>query len=232
MDYVEVINGCSCILQTKWDKIYQNEMNVARDWLKVHQAETLQEYNTVLFLKEWNKYAVGNLSSWEMDALCFYYNKHELENIDVLKYGITDFFSLSSQPMVDYFFKRNGKDIPIYKTYRIIGTVIGKNDTRSTVSLLTPSGVVEVKFSKEYYAMAARQISERQEDGTKKIVEKGWFTRGTKLLVTGIRRDDQFVAKKYTHTVGHTLYKVTSVSGDGRDIEITHERYGQEVSND
>jgi DNA polymerase-3 subunit alpha len=222
---LEIINGCTCILQTAWDKIYKAEMDIARDWLKEHQAETLKEFNAMLFMEQWDKYAKGNLSAWEMESLCFYYHEHELENIDKFKYGITNFFNLSTQPVVDYFFKRNGKDIPIYKTFKIIGTVISKNDNKATVSLLTPNGVVDVKFTKEYYAMFARQISEKQDDGTKKVMEKGWMTRGTKLMVTGFRRDDQFVAKTYTHTATHQIYKINVVNG-GRDMELIHDRYG------
>ena len=124
-------------------------------------------------------------------------------------------------------FKENGKDIPIYKIYRIAGTVISKNDTRSSISLLTTDGVVNVKFSKEYFAMAARQISEKQEDGTKKITEKGWFVRGTKLLVQGYKRDDTFVGKTYSKTIGHQLYKITNINKDGT-LELQHERRGQE----
>ena len=79
--------------------------------------------------------------------------------------------------------------------------------------------------------MFARQISEKQEDGTKKVMEKGWFGRGNKILVTGIRRDDQFVAKTYSHTPTHQLYKITVVN-DGRDIELSHDRYGMGGEND
>ena len=224
MDDVYVIEGHPCINQMTWDKIYQREMDSARDWLKEHQAEVLEEYNTLLFQEQWDKYAQGSLSAWEMEALCFYYHEHELENINVYKYGITNFFNLSAEPEVDYYFKRNGKDIPIYKTFKIIGTVISKNDARSSVTLLTTTGVVSVKFTKEYFAMFGRQLSEKQEDGTKKVVEKGWFNRGTKLMITGFRRDDQFVAKTYSKTATHQLYKI-EVINDGQDMELVHERY-------
>ena len=81
-----------------------------------------------------------------------------------------------------------------------------------------------VKFTKEYYAMFGRQLSEKQEDGTKKVVEKGWFTRGTKVMCTGFRRDDQFVTKSYKHTPTHQLYKIENIYKDGT-IDLTHERY-------
>ena len=106
--------------------------------------------------------------------------------------------------------------------YRIIGTVISKNDTTHIVTLLTTTGVVNVKFSKEYYAMFKRQISQPQADGTKKVVERSWFKRGTKLMVTGFRRDDQFVGKTYSSTQTHQLYKIIDIIGD--EMKLQHER--------
>ena len=154
-----------------------------------------------------------------------YLSDEELANIDKDRYGLVDFDTLPEVPEVDYFFKRNGKDIPIYKTYKIIGTVIGKNDAKSSISLLTTTGVINVKFTKEYFAMFARQISEKQEDGKKKVMEKGWFQRGVKVMCTGFRREDTFVCKSYKHTPTHQLYKITSISKDGTLMEIEHERY-------
>ena len=225
-DLLEVINGVTCILQTKWDNIYQAQMDPARDYFKEHQEELLNKYNTILFKEMWDKYAKGNISAWEMDSLCFYYHEHELKNIDTHKYGIVDFFSLPTEPEIDYTFKRNGKDIPIFKTYKIIGTVINKNDNKNSISLLTTTGIVNVKFTKEYYAMFARQISEMGEDGSKHVVEKGWFIRGTKVMVTGFRRDDTFVSKTYSKTATHQLYKITNINGT--DMELEHERYQSE----
>ena len=225
IDKLEIINGCTCILQTAWDKIYQVEMDAARDWLKEHQEEMLKKYNQMLFEEEWNKYAQGSISAWEMEALCFYYHEHELAHVDTKKYGLVSFFDLSSNPEIDSVFKRNGKEIPIFKTYKIIGTVINKNDTRSSINILTTEGIVTVKFTKEYFSMFNRQLSERQEDGTKKVMEKGWFGRGTKVLVTGFRRDDTFIAKTYSKTPTHQLYKITKVNDDGT-LELIHERWG------
>ena len=223
LENLEIINGLTCILQTVWDKIYQKEMDAARDWLKQNQEITLRDLNRQLFMESWDKYAKGTISSWEMEALCFYYHEHELINVDTHKYGISNFFALPEEPEVDYYFKRNGQNIPIYKTHKIIGTVINKNDNKSTITLLTTTGVVTVKFTKEYYAMFKKQISEKQEDGTKKIVEKGWFKRGNMLMLTGFRRGDQFVTKTYKHTPTHQLYKI-NLTNDGRDLILTHER--------
>ena len=73
--------------------------------------------------------------------------------------------------------------------------------------------------------MFDKQMSERQADGTKKIVEKSWFNRGSMIMLTGMRRGDQFIPKKYAKTVTHQLYKIDEVTEDG-DIKIRSERYG------
>ena len=222
LSILDVINGITCILQTKWDKIYQKEMDDARNWLKDNQEEILNQYNNLLFNEAWNKYAIGNISAWEMESLCFYYHEHELNDLDKHKYGIVNFSTLSYEPEVDYFFKRAGREIPIFKLYKIAGTIISKDNTKASVVILTTDGIVNVKFTKEYYAMYNRQISEVQSDGSKKVLEKGWFSRGTKIMVTGYRREDTFVAKTYKSTATHQLYRITDV--DGKNITLEHER--------
>ena len=229
-DKVSVFDGVYLINQDYWNDLYQSYMDSVRDWLKDNQQQLLNELNTQLFKNEWDKYAAGTISAWEMASLCFYYHDHELKYIDKQRYGIVDFNNLSPNSEIDYFFQRNGKQIPIYKLHRIAGTVIGKNDTRHIVTLLTTTGVVSVKFTRDYYAMFNRQISEVDNEGIKKVKEKGWFTRGTKLLITGYRRDDTFVAKKYKSTGSHTLYKITEVKG--RNIGLISTRYGMENTNE
>jgi len=220
-DKIKTIDEKMCINQREWDNIYQIYMDKARDWLKENQTYVLNKYNDILFMEVWKKYAAGTPSAWEMDALCFYHGPHELIDVDNKKYNIVDFNQLQSEE-VEYFWKRGNNNIPIYKLYRIAGTVLTKNDNRHSISLLTTTGVVNVKFTGEYYSMFKRQISELQPDGTKKIVERGWFKRGTKLMITGFRRDDTMVAKTYSRTIGHQLYLITDIIGS--DIKLQHER--------
>ena len=59
----------------------------------------------------------------------------------------------------------------MFKLFKICGTCIAKNKDKGTVSLLTTDGVVSVKFRKEYFSLFDKQISEKQEDGTKKVRE-------------------------------------------------------------
>lgn len=216
-----------------WDKqIYQPWMDVFRAWISANKEEILDNLNTVIFMEDWNKYASGNISSWEMESLCFYYHDHELANINNSKYGFVDFFSLPEEPQVEKVFKRGASLIPIYKLHKICGTCIAKNKTKSTVYLLTTTGVVAVKFRQEYFALFDKQTFQRNADGTKKVIEKSWFNRGNMIVVQGIRRGDEFVTKKYTSSGGHQLYHIDEIV-NGTDLILRSERkQGEEEDED
>lgn len=207
-----------------WDKVYQNEMDVFRNWITANKADLLFKLNSLLFKEEWDKYAAGSISRWEMEAACIYYHDHELLNINNSKYGLSDFFELPEEPEAEKYWYRAGKTIPLFKLTKIAGTCIDRNKTKSTVTLLTPDGVVEVKFRKEYFVLFDRQISERGADGKKHIVERSWFKRGNMIIVNGMRSGDNFICKKYASTVGHQLYKINEVSANG-DLILQDTRY-------
>ncbi len=213
------------VRQKDWDKVYQKYMDIFRNWLAKDKEKILKELNTLIFKDEWDKYAKGNLSSWEMEVLCFYHHDHELAHLDQLKYGFVDYFNLPEEPVVERSFFKGGKEIKIFKLTKICGTCIAKDKSKGTVTLLTPTGVVTAKLHKEAFALYDRQISEKQEDGTKKIIEKSWFTRGNHILIQGIRSGDQFIAKKYAASgMKHTVMKITEVFPNG-EIALQTERY-------
>ena len=204
----------------RWDKsVYQVQMDIFRAWIADNKDTILQSLNEAIFLEDWEKYAKGSLSAWEMEVLCFYYHEHELKNINNDRYGYADFFALPEEPEVDKVFPaKGGGEIKMFKLHKICGTCIAKNKVRSTVTLLTTSGVVDVKFRKEYFSLFDKQISERQSDGTKKIVEKSWFNRGNMIVVQGFRSGDNFMPKKYASSSGHQLYKIDSILPNGELI--------------
>lgn len=214
-----------------WDKVYQTWMDVYRNWLGANQQEILTKLNDLIFMEDWNKYARGSYSTWEMETLCFYYHPHELANVNNSHYGFYNFYKLPEEPEIDYSFVKGGKKINIFKLYKICGTCIAKNKTKSIVTLLTTDGVVTVKFRKEYFSLFDKQISERQADGTKKVKEKSWFNRGNMIVVQGLRRGDDFVVKKYASSGGHQLYKINEIKENG-DLVLTHERYKGDIEED
>ena len=219
--------------QKLWDKkVYQPWMDIFRNWIASDKDGILEALNTKIFKEDWDKYAEGNLSSWEMEVLCFYYHDHELKDVNKDRYGLVDFFALPEEPEVDRVFPaRGGGEIKMLKLHRICGTCIAKNKTRSTATLLTTSGVVEVKFRKEYFSLFDKQISEKQEDGTKKIVEKSWFNRGNMIVVQGFRSGDNFIPKKYASSGGHQLYKIDAILPNG-ELVLKDSRYQGGIEED
>ena len=211
--------------ESAWDKkVYQSQMDVFRTWISNNKDTILHNLNTAIFMEDWNKYAKGTVSSWEMEVLCFYYHEHELANVNRGLYGFVDFNTLPEDPIVDKTFVKNDKEIKIFKLHRICGTCIAKNKTKGTVTLLTTSGVVNVKFRKEYFSLFDKQISEKGADGIKHVVEKSWFNRGNMIVVTGMRSGDDFIAKKYASTGGHQLYKIDKLNDDGT-LTLKDSRY-------
>lgn len=231
-DLVNIDNTSWSMKVKEWEKEYQNYMDNIRSWLNVNQKEILEKLNSLIFKDYWNQYAQGNISAWEMEVLCFYYHDHELKDVNMNKYGFSDFLTIPSEPEVERsFIAKTGHEVKIFKLYKIFGTCIAKNKTKSTVSLLTPSGVVNVKFRKEYFSLFDKQISERQPDGSKKVVDESWFNRGEMIVVQGIRSEDNFITKKYSTTPGHQLYKIKKVLDNG-NIELTATRVAGDIEED
>jgi len=62
----------------------------------------------------------------------------------------------------------------------------------------------------------------------KTVLEKSWFGRGNKLLVTGYRRGDQFVPKKYSDSAfRHTLQLIKEIDIEG-NLRLQSDRVGDD----
>ena len=223
-DNLFVDNGQRYILQTTWDKIYKKQMDPVREYLKAHNEEKLNELNQRLFDETYSKYASGNLSKWEMDSICYYHHEHELAKVNNAIYEFANFHSMPEEPIIDRTFpSKDGKTIPIYKTFRFAGTVLGKDKNKGLVTLLTTTGVVSVRIFKAQFAEYDKQISRKNPDGTKTVIEKSWFTRGSKLILNGFRRGNDLVLKKYKGCPYSVLSYITKINDDGT-LEYKTER--------
>ena len=216
LDLLEPKNSNWLIKQTSWDKIYKKHMDIIRPYIKKNNQYLLDSINNRLVNNLWDKYCGGSISSWEMDSLSCYIHDHELKNINYDRYGIVDYFKLPEEPIVDYEFtaKDTGKKVPMYKIMRIAGTVLDRNKNKKTITLLTRTGVVNVKIFGDAFTNYDKQISEKRLDGTKRVVEKSWFSRGNKIIVTGIKKDGIFLGKKYKSTKHHLVELITKVEKD------------------
>lgn len=213
-----------CINPKVWDKIYQKYMDIFRNWIAADKQNLLFTLNRKIFKELWDSCAKGNYSTWEMEVMCFYYHEHELAHLNNNKYGYANFFALPEEPIIERTFQKGNNTIKLYKLSKICGTCIAKNKDKSTVVLLTTSGVVSVKFNKEFFAMYDKRISEKDADGKSHIVESSWFDKGSMIVVNGVRIDDTFICKKYSSTPGHRLMKITSIDENG-NITLQGERY-------
>lgn len=217
------------VKQTIWDKIYSNKMDRVRNYIKSHATELLTNINQRLFDDLWEKYCNGSISKWEMDSVSYYAHEHELAHINYFKYNIADFNNLPEEPEVASTFRtKTGQIVPLFKISRIAGTVLDKNKDKKTVTLLTTSGVVTVRIYGQVYANYDKQISERGADGKKHVIEKSVFSRGNKIVVTGIRRGEMdFIAKKYSRTPYHLVDLITEIKDNG-DITLYNRNDGDE----
>ena len=210
------------IKQTTWDNIYQKYMDIIRPWVKNNANDLLVAVNERLTKDIWDKYCLGSMSKWEMDAVSFYSHGHELEKVDLDYYGFSDFWDLYEEPEIDRVIPIKGKMVPILRIHRIIGTVLDRDKAKKTVTLLTTHGVVTVKIFGAVFAQYDKQISERGADGKKHVIEKSMFSRGNKIIVSGVRDGDAFRAKKYSKTPWHLVEQITSVDEYG--MITTHSR--------
>ena len=214
------------IRQVAWDTYYQRHMDIIRPFVQKHAAELLVAVNNRLTEETWNKYCLGSMSKWEMDSVSFYSHDHELKDLDMWRYDLSDFEDLSEEPVVDRVIPIKGKQVPILKLFRICGTVLDRDKSKKTVTLLTTSGVVTVKIFGGVFAQYDKQISERGADGKKHVIEKSMFSRGNKIIVIGVRDGDSFRAKKYSKTPYHLVEQIIEVNPDG--TMITRSRTDQE----
>lgn len=205
-----------------FESIYKTKITQLMKWITT--AECIKIYTDIIFQNIKNEFMRGNISSWEMESMNFYYNSHELANINKEKYGIVDFKSLPEEPVVIGFTKYKGLQYPKFQLNRIIGTVLDRDKNKHSVTILTPDGVVVLKFYSGQFSFYDKTISKDNgidEHGkTKKIIlENGWFQRGNLLMITGFRRGDIFKPKRYKNSIyQHALSKIIDVRDDNELI--------------
>lgn len=212
------------IKQTVWDKIYQKHMDIIRPFVKKNSEQLLEEINNRIISDNWNKYFSGSISKWEMDAISCYFHEHELAATKIARYNIKNFGKLPEQPEIAFMYEKKGQSIPIFEITRICGTILDKDKNKNLVTLLTTDGVVEVKLYGPVFNNYNKQISVKNETtGKKTIIEKSWLSRGNKIIVTGMRRESMFIAKKYKNTPYHLVELITEIAEDG-SIKTVGER--------
>lgn len=218
----EYYDNTIIISENKFMKEYNKKMEDFKIWIS--NEELLKKYNDYLYQEIWNKHAKGSIPKWEMDALCFYYTEHELCNVNMNKFNIVNFFEMPIKPKVVDTYTRKGIKRNKFEIVRIAGTVLDKNKHKHSISLLTVDGVVNVKYYDGAFYHYDRQISQKNKDGSKTVLEKSWFSRGSLLIIAGYRRGNTFRPYRYKDTIyQHTTTKIVGISDNG-DLILESER--------
>lgn len=206
-----------------FDSQYDKKMEKVKKWLA--KESTLKLVNDKLFQKEWEKVAGdANISEWEMSSLSYYYSGHELEHLNKEKYDVTDYSDIPEEPIPVKKYEWKGKIRYEYRTYRIAGTVLDKDKNRYTVTILTTDGVVVVKLYPSKYSYYDRQLSIKESDGKKRVVEASWFKRGNLIMFSGFRRGNQFIPRIYRSSIHqHDIIKINSIDKEG-NLSLQTER--------
>lgn len=206
-----------------FEALYNEKVDELMKWLKSDNC--LATLNEMLWQEHYNKYAKGTKEAWEMESMCLYYDKHELDVVDLPLHGISLFDDLHEEPVVVGYNKYNNIEYEKYATQLIAGTVLDKDANKHSITLLTQCGVVTVKFQAGQYSHYAKTISMTNEaTGKKTTVEESWFKKGTLIIVSGYRKGQIFRAKAYKDSLfNHTVMRINEVTADGQ-LKIQSER--------
>jgi DNA polymerase III subunit alpha len=211
---VDIEDGALIISEKQFKKEYDKKMENIKEWMS--KDSTLKTLNDSLLEEEWNNNASGSISSWEMSSLSYYYNEHELVNVNRNKYNIVNFTELPEDPSVAREYEYRGRPMKEYNIYRIVGTVLDKDKNKHNITILTPDGVVTIKQYAGQFSFYNKQISQRNNQGKKEVLESSWYTRGNKIMVTGFRRGNQFVCKTYKNSIyQHTVALIEGIDDQG-----------------
>lgn len=205
-----------------WKSYFDSWMLHIKNYLKEHQEEMLKAVNDKQISDWLDKYfnKEQGYAEWEIETMGLCFQEHPMVHIN----NISNFDDLPTEPEVGSLYKvPSGRVVPIYKLTMIAGYAIAKDKLHSSITLLTATGPVEVKFRKQQFASYDKQVS-KVVDGKKKVVEKSWLNRGVALIIHGMRQDDIFVAKTYKNSpMRHTAYKITKILPTGK-FEVQKER--------
>jgi DNA polymerase-3 subunit alpha len=191
----------------EWNKFYKKQLEPVKAWLKEYQEEYLEIVNSYIVDKFKEEKLSFTAAQGEIEAVGLCFSPHEL-----FEFNSANFDKLSEDGEVESVWEKNGRDIPIYKLSTLRGVVIANDKMHGNVTLLTKYGPVDLNYRKEEYAHYAAQISQKKSDGTKKIIEKSWFNRGSWIQVLGRRNGAYFIPKKYKNSKQlYTTYKITGI---------------------
>lgn len=199
-------NGKLTLDKKEFDKYYNKVVEPLKEWLKSEEA--VSAYNKKVKQDYWKENCMGTVEQWEMETISYYSDKHELDYAPLQNYfNISNFNEIEPDHIIEW--KTRGQyRYPIFQLSLIAGTVVDKDENKHIVYLSTQHGVVTVKYQKGSF-MHYNKTEVDVSSGQKVTLDQSWFKRGTKLVVVGRRRGNEFVPKVYKDTpYKHTTMKI------------------------
>lgn len=196
----------------------------------INTPEFLDSYNNTRRKQAYDDFIDGveNVNLWSFDSCSFFSHDHVLAHVDYKTYNLSNYKELPEEPrFVERSFR--GRTWRQYELSAICGIVLSRTDAHHVVTILTPENeVVNVKFNQGTFAWYKQQFSEVDDKGKKTVLDKSWFNRGTMIIVSGYRRGDEFVAKKYKNSIyQHQVALIESID-ENNNLTIRSERYGRD----
>jgi DNA polymerase-3 subunit alpha len=211
-----------------FENVYTEKIQPILEWLITDECQNF--YNRIRFENVKNEFMSGNISSWEMESMNYYYHEHELLKANLEKYNIQNFDELPIEPEIVGYTKYKNIKYPKYDLYNVAGTVLDRDKNKHLVTLLTTNGVITVKFYSGQFSFYDKTISvddgidEKTGKNKKTTLEDGWFKRGNLLLITGFRRENNFYPKRYKNSVTqHTVQLIKEIKDNG-DLILQSDR--------
>lgn len=173
--------------QKKFSKYFNKKIEPLKEWLKTEEA--LETEVRIRRNDFWSQNCLGAVEQWYLEVLSFYPFKHFLTKTNLgTMFNYKSFDELPAKPQIKAYVGKN--KFPIYETYEIAGSVVGKNNVKKTVDLLTPEGLAVCKMKDDLFSKYNKVIK----NGDTK--ENSWFEKGTNLVLLGTRNGNEFRVKK------------------------------------
>lgn len=184
----------------EWDKQYKHDIKPLQQFYKNNKEELIDKVRLGEMKKQYIEDGGLRLEeSHNMSTLNCYIENHELSTVNKNFYNIKYWDEMPEEPE-----QIGNSKYAKYKIYSVIGTVIRKEKTHSSITLLDPSGnTFNVQFSKSVFARYEKEKT---------------FERGNLLMIQGYRRGSRFSPKVYKDNIYEIVEKINSTDKKGHLI--------------
>lgn len=171
----------------EFNKWFNKEITPLKEWLKSEEALDIEV--KIRRNDFWKQNCLGTVEQWYFETLNYYPFDNFLTKTDLgTMFDFKSFNELPATPQVKSYVGKN--KYPIYKTHEIAGSVVGKNNVKKTVDLLTPDGLAICKMGDNLFSKYNKVIKNGD------IKDSSWFEKGTNLILLGTRNGNEFRVKR------------------------------------